>query len=319
MSKIWLAFACYALCIYTHAHSFAQSCDALVVDESGVLQGRTQEIEAAARDLQSIGAEVRVRTYTTIGASGTLDTFVKQLESQCPSWQSPTGRKSNLLVFVHSKQERAAGIFSGITWKEPVDNNYARILADHMRPHFRQNDYAGAFTAGISETHRVLYTHLHPGETTTHTTIHAEGISTAMLSISLLIAFLCVVYGGMQAYRYVTARTEVKQNSRTQAILSKQRATQRLTALEARLSRLHGQPLQQRPVARRKHAQAKQMLDAAWLLYDQYEPGNTSIQLSDSRLTTADYTGLGAVYGEVNAKLDIVEQLAQEVEKILPG
>ncbi len=57
-------------------------CDQPVVDEAGVFNNRTGEVESAAKRLVSSGADVRVRTITTYGPTGNLDRFEADLEKQ---------------------------------------------------------------------------------------------------------------------------------------------------------------------------------------------------------------------------------------------
>jgi uncharacterized membrane protein YgcG len=175
----------------------AQQCSTVVVDESGVLKGQEATVELAAKPLQEMGAEVRVRTLQSMQGSPNLDHFVQTLVGQCPSWQNSVGsRKGNLLLFVQTKQEKAAGIYSGLEFKQPVDANYVRIIADHMKPKFRQDDHTGAMVAGLNETHRVVYQHLHPGAQVSTTFVNmgdvaqAVGILGGAFILAMLIFYL---------------------------------------------------------------------------------------------------------------------------------
>lgn len=277
----------------------AQSCDALVVDGSNVLSGHIQEVEGAAQKLISLGADVRVRTYQTMNGSGNLDTFIKQVEQQCPSWKTPQGRKGNLLVFVHVRQERAAGIFSGLTFKEPIDANYMRIIADHMRPHFRQNNFAGAFTQGLEETHRVLDAHLHPKPHTT--VINAQGVGHALVLITLLVILVLTVWGSTVLLKRKNAEREERSAAQQAAIDSKEQATVRLTEGMYEIPEEAPQILQR----------AKLLFDEAWALYLEYGPSTIYNQPEHPNLSTREYRELGRIYEAINAKLDEAEQLAE--------
>ncbi len=288
-------------CLYPNLAVAAQSCDALVVDESQVFTGHVQEVEQAAQKLTSLGADVRVRTYQTMQGSGNLDTFIKTVEQQCPSWKTPQGRKGNLLVFVHVRQERAAGIFSGLTFKEPINANYARIIADHMRPHFRQNDFAGAFTAGMEETHRVLDMHLHPKPNTT--VINAQGIGQALVLITLITCTILVLWGSTILLRRRREQEEERTTARLAAASSKERATLRLTEGKYDIS-------EEAPEHVRR---AQQLFDEAWSTYLAYGPSTIHQQPEDPNLSTREYRELGRIYEAINSKLDEAERLAKNL------
>lgn len=299
MPRLILMFVVGVLYMSLRSIAMAQSCDALVVDGSNVLSGRTQEIEQAAQKLVNLGADVRVRTYQTMNGSGTLDTFIKQVEQQCPSWKTPQGRKGNLLVFVHVRQERAAGIFSGLTFKEPIDANYARIIADHMRPRFKQNDFAGAFTAGMEETYRVLDTHLHPKPNTT--VINAQGVAHALVLVTLIAAFVLTAWGGSVLLRRKSAEKEERRNARQAAQVSKEQVTLRLT--EGTYDIPEEAPAHLR--------QAKQLFDEAWAMYLEYGPSTIHQQPEQTNLSTRKYRELGRIYEVINTKLDEADKLAR--------
>lgn len=299
MPRLILIFVVGILYMSPGSMAMAQSCDALVVDESNVLNGHTQEIEQAAQKLVNLGADVRVRTYQTMNGSGNLDTFIKQVEQQCPSWKTPQGRKGNLLVFVHVRQERAAGIFSGLTFKEPIDANYARIIADHMRPHFKQNDFAGAFTAGMEETHRALDMHLHPKQNTT--IINAQGVAHALVVITLIVGVLLATWGGSALFRRKSAEREEQKNARKAARQSKEQALLRLTEGTYDIPEEAPAHLQQ----------AKQLFDEAWVLYLEYGPSTIYQQPEQDNLSTREYRELGRIYEVINTKLDEADRLAR--------
>lgn len=141
-----------------------QSCDAIVVDDAGVLSGG-QDVQAAAEELNSIGADVRVRTLPSISGYATLDDLVDDTIKSCQSWQNPNGdRKSNLVVFAMSKDDRKLGIFYGDGWVNAFNDGGGeqRIWADFMVPKFKSGDFSGGFVAAIDETYRVFDNYLHP-------------------------------------------------------------------------------------------------------------------------------------------------------------
>ena len=133
----------------------ASGCDITVVDGAGILGDGTTQVEEASQKLESVGADVRIRTLQSFAPAATLDAYIQSQETNCASWQSPDGsRKSNLVVFAMSMDERSVGIFYGSKWNNAFSgsNSETRIYQDFMTPQFQGGDFSQGFVDGI-ESH----------------------------------------------------------------------------------------------------------------------------------------------------------------------
>ena len=146
--------------------SAESACDAIVVDGANVL-GNHQSVDTAALKLNGIGADVRVRTLPNLGNFATVDDYVAATVKACPTWQGINNdRKSNLVVYVMTKEDRKLGVFYGDGWTNAFNKGGGeqRIWADFMVPRFKSGDFPGGFVAAIDETYRVFDSYLHPSQ-----------------------------------------------------------------------------------------------------------------------------------------------------------
>jgi uncharacterized membrane protein YgcG len=315
---------CIALCVAGSVFGQSSDCTSTVVDEVGVLSGRTKDIETAVKKLTDMGAEVHVHEVKTMGSAPNLEAYVMEKEQSCPAWQVSSHRKGNLILFVHVKQERLAGIYSGLDFKQPMDANYARIIAEHMRPYWRQDDYAGAFIAGIDETHRVVYQHLHPGSLVSNTTFSFAEVGYVVAAVALL-ACLVLFFKGFFRWRGERqSATSLKKETQLVAQLAKQRATRRLwnndtltQAIETDLGKLVQQGVPLDSNVETVYQKLKEAHDKAWLQYAEYGPENVSFQPEDKGLSLGQYALLSKAYQDLNGTLDTVDELKSELEALI--
>jgi uncharacterized membrane protein YgcG len=146
----------------------AADCDATVIDSAGILGDGTTQVEEASEALNSVGADVRVRTYQSFAPYSTLDEYIGEIQKGCGSWTAPDGAswKSNIVIFAMTMDERSVGIFYGSKWDNAFSgaNSEARIWGDFMVPQFQGGDFTQGFVDGINETTRVLNEYLHPSQ-----------------------------------------------------------------------------------------------------------------------------------------------------------
>lgn len=139
-------------------------CDAIVYDPSSQFGSQMADVQAAAQQLQSAGADVHVRMLDTLGYAN-LDAFEAASVKACPSWQAPDGqRKNNLVVFAASLKPHTVGIYFGEKWKKAFDGSggEARIYTDHMVPAFKDGDFATGFVDGMNATYETFNNYIHP-------------------------------------------------------------------------------------------------------------------------------------------------------------
>lgn len=124
------------------------SCDLAVVDDARVLD--IAQVTAAAQALDAAGADVRVRTYTSLGSWATIDRLKDFTQAQCPSWQaSDGGMKNNLVVLAVAVTDHKVGLYYGSLWKPILDSRWNRVQSEQMKPRFRDRDFTGGFAAGM--------------------------------------------------------------------------------------------------------------------------------------------------------------------------
>ncbi len=292
--------------LFFATNSFSQQCDLAVVDEAGEFGDRIGEVELAVNQLKNVGVDVRIRTVKSIGSSETIQKYFIEQRSKCPSWLSPDGNyyKSDFVLIAHSRQDRQALIVGGTQFQKPLDQNYSRIIADHMRPHFLQNDYTSAFVAGINETQNVIYSHLHPGQSTSTSTtvINTAG---AVWGISLLGIVIVVVLIGFVISRYRMASVlngKLINQKRTEALMSKQQAINRLLHYEELKEFLFKE-------AGDSSRTFQPIYDLAWRRFGQYDPDHFSFQAEDLDRTAEEYDLLKEAYDEINKIIDKAEMI----------
>jgi uncharacterized membrane protein YgcG len=205
--KIKLSFL--FLILILAAPLWAQNFNACDQTVAGLSIGDTSTIKAAAQSVINQGADVRVRD---VGTSSNLDFTEKTYESTCLSWQSPNGgRKSTLIVLMVASQSRKLGIYYGSAWHNALDDHWNRIKTDYMMPRFRDRDYAGGFTAALSQIGARLAASkdesLHPK---TYTTVN-EASDWSWLKWLFIIGGLCFV--GFIVWGFVISRREKKEKA----------------------------------------------------------------------------------------------------------
>jgi len=126
-----------------------------------------EQIQAAIDSIaDTVGAEVHVITVRSIGNYPEMDKFLEAVEADTPSWQTQTGmRKSSLLVFAMSLEDRKLCIYWGEAWVDALEGSRKeadRIREQIMVPEFRAGDFANGFVRAIEETERVLDLYLRP-------------------------------------------------------------------------------------------------------------------------------------------------------------
>lgn len=140
--------------------------DEPIFDGAGLFsESELEEIQKAIDSISdTVGADTRVITVLDIGDYANMDAFLYDIEKSTDSWRTPGGgRKTNLIVFAMSLNDRWACIYAGGSWDKALDNGTNdRIRTDFMNPEFKDGAYANGFIRAIGETERVIDLHLHP-------------------------------------------------------------------------------------------------------------------------------------------------------------
>lgn len=199
----------------------AESCDQMVVDDARVFGDQQSQVVQAAQQLTNLGADVRVRTIPSLGGFATLDALFKNTQVNCPSWTGTgTNRKSNLLVFMMTLNDRKVGIFYGDRWVDAFNKTGGdqRVWQDFMVPAFRDGNYAKGFVDGMNESHRVLDLYIHPpANTGTGTVVNKQPTDYSglwkVLGIGLVLVFVVVV--GVLVFLAIRRRREAEEDRKT--------------------------------------------------------------------------------------------------------
>src|SRR3989338_2363281 len=113
--KIWGIFALVSALNFSY--SYAQDCDSAIVDEPRVLGDQFDRVEEAVRKVQNLGAEVKVRIYSSTRYKGNLDLLQDELQSRCLSWRANDGGiKNNLISLLLAVDDRDWGFYVGSQW-----------------------------------------------------------------------------------------------------------------------------------------------------------------------------------------------------------
>ncbi len=223
--------ALFTLSLLVPFTAIAQSpCEQTVVDSAGVFGNRTADVEAAARNLASSGADVRVRIVQTYGSAGNLDRYESQLEQQCPSWTDAGGnRKNNLVVILVSIQERQTGLYYGSQWENALGSRWTQIQTNTMNPRFQQGDFAGGVIAGLNEINRLI-TAQASGPVSTPSSGGFPAGQVALIFLLVLLFFFVLPIGLFLFIRYRKSK-ERRLAAQQKARLAKQGAAAKVNSL----------------------------------------------------------------------------------------
>ena len=156
MRRAFVWFALLAV-MCSLAPAMAQDCESLVVDETGLLSGRTVEITSAAQELVNDGGDVRVWVIKSFGRAGNLDIFKEDTQRRCRSWQARDGDlKNNMIVVMVSVGDKKAGIYGGSLWYEEFGSATDSIRMEEMGPRFSEDDWAGGLAAALRRIHQLI-------------------------------------------------------------------------------------------------------------------------------------------------------------------
>ncbi len=158
LAAVILGFSGLLLSPAPHALAQDGGCGVIVDNANVVDDGKLQPV---INDLIRVGADPHIVTANNLGHHPTLDALVDAQWKSCPNWKATNGgRKSNLVVFAISIQDRQVGIFP--TDGEPIDRAFEdaggeqTIYSQYMGPKLRDGDFTAAFVAGMDRASDVI-------------------------------------------------------------------------------------------------------------------------------------------------------------------
>jgi uncharacterized membrane protein YgcG len=200
----------------------------LVIDDARLFGDRLSDVEKTAKQLTAAGADVRVRTITSIGNAGNLDLYEEQLEKRSPSWTGQDGdRKNNLIVLIISSGDRISGLYYGAYWDTFLKDRWMNIQTQKMNPLFSSGDYAGGTITGLNEIIKLIQ--VTPAGTTSATVIVPTAAQTnqstgAGWAVLIVVLVVVALLAGLVVFISLRKKqTEIKA-ARHKALLAKQAA-----------------------------------------------------------------------------------------------
>ena len=296
--------------------SAESACDAIVVDGANVL-GNHQSVETAALKLNGIGADVRVRTLPNLGNFATVDDYMAATVKACPTWQGINNdRKSNLVVYVMTKEDRKLGVFYGDGWTNAFSKGGGeqRIWADFMVPRFKSGDYPGGFVAAIDETYRVFDSYLHPSQNAPSSQVVVQEKPTDYSGLWKVLGFglaaLVLIVLLLLGYFALRRRKEANERLKTmrQRALSARDATSRITDVVGDTAQVAVRLVKVDKYSKVGKDEALQLAELKSEVESEYETAVNGMASAASDSATADDHGLSE--GEY-------EQLAERYEAAL--
>lgn len=187
------------------SYLFSQNCDQVVVDQANIFKDDGAKVEQAAQSLINKGADVRVRTFVDAGPN--IDTYEKNVETNCPSWHDDKGVRKNTLVILAMSMNHKVGVYYGSEWHRAFDDYFTAIKQDSMVPQFRAGNFANGFVLALKQlgnrielSHQeVTHTNTPVAATVVQQPTDFSGLWTVM-KWGLGLFFLVAVIWGIAAY-----------------------------------------------------------------------------------------------------------------------
>lgn len=320
-----LAFAAW----FTPRVAAAAECDAVLVDQAGLLGGQQPRVLDAAQALANLGATVRVRTVASLDGAATLDAYERNVERACPSWQAADGgRKNTLIVVLVAPSERATGLYYGDQWQPALGSNWTRVQADLMNPRFRDGDYAGGLAAGLGELHRLMDAQLHPAAAAPAPAPDWSGLGRVAAFALLALAALGAGFGlyragaALRAGRVQTRLAQQQARTVRRAVASRVSSyPSELEELNLRLDLLAAQaPAEEVQPLRGQLADARRLVDEVTLGYGTAsdsvpDPDADGRSGAEYAAITAAYQPLVAAAERADEQLGAVRRQAADLER----
>ncbi|MEO5949356.1 MAG: TPM domain-containing protein [Candidatus Saccharimonas sp.] len=124
-------------------------CQPYAVDDDNIFGSQKDAVAAAAKSLETVGAEGRAVAVQSFGNAGTIDTYIDQMARNCPSWQMSGKLKQNFFAIAFSVKERKVAIYYGTQWKSKFDVLVPSIQSSVIAPRFKEGMYAQGVIAGF--------------------------------------------------------------------------------------------------------------------------------------------------------------------------
>lgn len=236
LRRIGVALATFGLLflfVGTLPASADATCTQKVVDTTAKSLLDTKQVEAAISQLDSIGADVYVRSFEKT-PNGSSDTYYRDAYGQCSNWQSPDGKtpKSNLIVVTFG-MDHTSGIYYGSSWHQ-LDQKYSSIRANSLNANLKSGNYTAAITATLTQLGDAIKTPASSSQGS-GSAVDAGAIGLVVLyivgAVALLALLIFVGYRLIRAYGVRKIMKDMIQRAKRQAVDTKQETTELYTRL----------------------------------------------------------------------------------------
>lgn len=310
----------------------AYDCDRLVVDDAGAYGSDVGRVETAARNLQSAGADVRVRTVRDFAGLADLEALADGLQAACPTWRAQDGGfKRNLLVFMVSYGDRrGAALFYGETWESKLGRGVAEsMIGSVVVPELRAGRDVQAFETWSAAVGHAIAVRP-PAESAAPTRAPAPSAPAApskpadLTVLWILLGGLLAIGGAVAVFLLLRSRKRreaERQKARREAQARKNACVQMMTSSDdavvlakSKLSTA-AESYAEEDVAplQSKLEQAGRLRTQATVAYGKLDTGDNDPDRDT--FATETYVQIGAAYAAAERDFDASARLLGEVEQ----
>lgn len=322
--------------IFFSEYAYAQNCDALVVDEAGVLGREIDSVVESAKKVQNLGAEVRVRI---LDRGNQLDFVQNEFEQSCQSWRATDGgTRNNLISMLMSVEDDQFGFYVGSQWANALSRDRQnQIENDYIFPRFRDGNFSGAFVAGLDQVARVIDAQVNgtlavSASSGPPVVVQTEATDfTGLWWVLFSVVFVGVVVGGYVAYDRKRKDNEQRRAAQQKAFMAKRevsaavnKVSDNLPGLEARIAALSGSlSLEESSVLNLELNKIQQTINSVSESFSRIGMGKSDAEQND--LTVQEYSNIETEYKSLSLKVvstvDLENKLAHltKLSKELQG
>jgi hypothetical protein len=281
-------------------------------DPTNILGGRRSEVERAAQQLASKGADVVVMVIGNDGGnpqdarSGVL--YINQRLASLGIGGTASNLPGNTILFFRATASQHSGIYYVPSYKTKLDPALNDIFNNNMRPYFSKNDVAGGFIAGLNAVRNTVYPPTSP-------------FTYAVLGL-VVVVVLALVIGPQISKRRAAAtalgtargHTATARNAAGSAIADLGQLL-RTAQEKAQYDKLSYGPDDVQRIGEFQ-SRGEQLFVEAQGIFDQAELDQTTV---DSKPSVAAYEQVAAAYERARTTTEQASAAIQEAERLRAG
>lgn len=319
-------FTTLLLVLSSYSLAYAQNCDSLVVDEADVFKGGIGSVEEAAKRVQNLGAEVRIRTFVR---GSQLEFMQEELERSCQSWRAADGgTRNNLISLLMSVDDGQFGFFVGSQWANALNRSRQnQIENDYIFPRFRDDKFAEAFVAGLDQVARVIDAQVNSPlvSSTAVTPMAPVVVNTEPADLTGLwwvlagVLFIGVVVGLVIFYNNRRKEEEKRRAAQQKALMAKREVSAVINSIydslpkhEARIAALSGSLSKEEVASLTDELEkVRRAIDSVSESFSRIGMGKSDAE--HNNLTSQEYTNIESEYRKLNSNVVATENLESRI------